>query len=449
MKGIFSLPADPAASEEGKEQDDSALLALLEEGAALLEARESARTQAGRASLEEENASPGFPQPLFTQAGPGGIFYDFNEGCRVFLPPGACWRVLLKDADTGTVLFDETLDEGGVLQSAKRSYSRFEIIIWQGEAPDPFFHHVSALEGREILLRLEWGGLGDQIAWVGHACAFARRHKAKATCCVREDLVPLFAPAYPDLRFVAPDSLKTTTLKTDTFYATYKLAIFFDDPDKNFQPVDYRQSGLATHGAYILGLTPKERRPDVAIEPGDRPINAPYAVIAVQSTALAKHWNNPEGWRTLVSALKEKGYRVVCIDERRATGSGTVWTHLPHGVEDQTGKRPLAERARWLKHADFFVGLSSGLSWLAWAVGTPVVMISGFTETYNEFLTEGRVINRHACHGCANDVTIPLERSDYFFCPRHKNTTRAFECTRLISPEQVLRAIEKITRIKK
>ncbi|MEJ0003708.1 MAG: hypothetical protein WDN30_09295 [Pararobbsia sp.] len=36
------------------------------------------------------------------------------------------------------------------------------------------------------------------------------------------------------------------------------------------------------------------------------------------------------------------------------------------------------ERARWLKHAAFFVGLSSGLSWLAWAAGTPVVLISGF-----------------------------------------------------------------------
>jgi autotransporter strand-loop-strand O-heptosyltransferase len=51
--------------------------------------------------------------------------------------------------------------------------------------------------------------------------------------------------------------------------------------------------------------------------------------------------------------------------------------HIPHGVEDETGDRPLQERARWLRHADFFIGLSSGLSWLAWAVGTPVVMISG------------------------------------------------------------------------
>ena len=44
----------------------------------------------------------------------------------------------------------------------------------------------------------------------------------------------------------------------------------------------------------------------------------------------------------------------------------------PHGAEDETGERPLQERARWLKHAEFFIGLSSGLSWVAWAAGTPV-----------------------------------------------------------------------------
>jgi autotransporter strand-loop-strand O-heptosyltransferase len=44
------------------------------------------------------------------------------------------------------------------------------------------------------------------------------------------------------------------------------------------------------------------------------------------------------------------------------------------------------------------VGLSSGLSWLAWAAGTPVVMIAGFTHPTNEFATPYRVINYHACN---------------------------------------------------
>jgi autotransporter strand-loop-strand O-heptosyltransferase len=40
-----------------------------------------------------------------------------------------------------------------------------------------------------------------------------------------------------------------------------------------------------------------------------------------------------------------------------------------------------------LRHASFFIGLGSGLSWLAWASGIPVVLISGFSLPNSEFYT--------------------------------------------------------------
>ncbi len=113
-------------------------------------------------------------------------------------------------------------------------------------------------------------------------------------------------------------------------------------------------------------------------------------------------------------------------------------------MQDETGNRPLAERAHWLSHADFFIGLSSGLAWLAWAVGVPVVMISGFTHPVNEFATPYRVINYHACNSCWNDVRARFDHKDYLWCPRHKDSPRQFECTRLITPEQVKDAIRRI-----
>jgi len=59
---------------------------------------------------------------------------------------------------------------------------------------------------------------------------------------------------------------------------------------------------------------------------------------------------------------------VICIDRERVHGAGLAYTHIPHGAEDETGERLLEERARWLRHASAFIGVSSGLAWLAWAV---------------------------------------------------------------------------------
>ena len=118
--------------------------------------------------------------------------------------------------------------------------------------------------------------------------------------------------------------------------------------------------------------------------------------------------------------------------------------HIPWGVEDDTGSKPLQERIDLLKDCDFFIGLSSGVSWIAWCTGCPVVMISGFTNPYNEFYTPYRVINTIFCHGCWNDEKCDFDHYDYMWCPRHKNTEQAYQCSRNITPEHVLNVISRI-----
>jgi len=71
---------------------------------------------------------------------------------------------------------------------------------------------------------------------------------------------------------------------------------------------------------------------------------------------------------------------VICIDKIAGYGHGLTWNHIPNGAEDQTGDRPLKARAHWLKHAEFFVDLPTGWLWLARAVETTAVLITGFTH---------------------------------------------------------------------
>lgn len=104
-----------------------------------------------------------------------------------------------------------------------------------------------------------------------------------------------------------------------------------------------------------------------------------YCVISTQASSQTKQWNNPFGWDDVIRFLREQGYKVYCINKDRNYGMGLVWNHIPWGVEDATGELSLQERINLIKDADFFIGLGSGMSWLAWCCKVPVVLISGFS----------------------------------------------------------------------
>jgi autotransporter strand-loop-strand O-heptosyltransferase len=388
------------------------------------------------------DAPHGWLAKLPTQEGPNGLRFDFNDGCRVDMPESEHpWRVRLSDLDTGNLLYETELN-GGRVNSAKHYFVRFRLEVWQ-QGESLLVHDYSAA-GREVLIRLPVKTLGDTLGWFPYAAKFQERHGCRLTCAISKPLIKLLRPAYPHITL-----LPLEEIEPEHYYATYTVSVYFNKKGvivdhKNYVPCDFRQVGIHRAAGYILGVDPAEVPPKIVLVDSSRPIPEPYVCIAVQSTGQCKYWNNPAGWREVVSFLKEAGYRVICIDQKPTHGWGLVWNQMPNEAEDETGHRPLQERARWIAHADFFIGLSSGLSWLAWALGRPVVMISGFTHPLNEFQTPYRVINYNTCNSCWNDPRVAFNRHDFLCCPRHQNTPRQFECTRLITAEQVKETIRAI-----
>ncbi|CAG9250027.1 Glycosyltransferase TibC [Paraburkholderia unamae] len=386
-------------------------------------------------------AQPGAP----ALAGPEGIRYDFNYGCRVQVPQDG-WRVRMHDLDTANVLFDEVLGAGEIATSRRKYYVRFRLEVFDG--PRRVFSHSFDAAGRRVRVVVGSGAIGDAMAWMPAFEAFREQHGCDLTVQMAASLHALFEAGYPRIAFAAPaEAAADVDVDVDApqpLYATYRVGAYRPLSDRDHQPTDLRVSSLQDFASYMLGVPALERRPRIVVADRTRTIAQPYVCIATQASAQCKYWNNPQGWPALVAHLKARGYRVLCIDRDREYGATGATNVMPEGAEDFTGARPLQERASLLAHADFFVGLGSGLSWLAWAVGVPVVLISGFSHPKAEFQTPWRVINFHACNSCYNDTRHEFDDSDFGWCPRHAGDAFRYQCTKAITAEHVTRVVDRL-----
>jgi hypothetical protein len=114
----------------------------------------------------------------------------------------------------------------------------------------------------------------------------------------------------------------------------------------------------------------------------------------------------------------------------------------PKGVTIQPTSK-LTDIIKVLQESELFIGISSGLSWLSWASGTPTVIISGFTDVDLE-PTDGvtRIINKNVCNSCwSNHEFNP---GNWNWCPVHENTENQFECSKTITSQDVIKEIDKL-----
>ena len=392
---------------------------------------------------EEEKASFVFPNYMPTQsAGDTGVLFDFTCGARIMLPSDSTrkLRCILLETSTGTVLNDSVLKPGYCVSCSKKYYMEYKLMIGDEDAHKILFEHTFSLKDRDVLVQMPFeGAVGDSIAWFSAIEPFRLKTGAKVHVLMPPHIQEIFEKQYPGLIFETKESAEKLRP-----YAAYYLGLFFKG-DEDWQPYDFRFTSLHGTAASILGMDDCPIEPPL-VDKGEKPANRtrPYVCIATHGSSNAKHWCNPAGWRVLTRYLNECGYDVVCIDKTPEVGFGDVWHTIPHGCIDDTGPKPLQQRIATISHAAFFVGLSSGLSWLAWCCSVPVVLISGFTLPVCEFQTPYRVICRHACHGCWNDTKYDFDHHDFMWCPKHKGTQRAFECTKMISPNLVIEAVKRI-----
>lgn len=393
-----------------------------------------------------------------TQKGPDGIRYDFHFGARVLVPKdGRVWRVEIMDAASRVVVGSRVVEadsDDRLVKSATRYVLEYRIRVFvkeEGKFDTLVFEETMDLKGKLVIVQLPIGAVGDTLAWVPGVVRFGERFGCKLVCSLMLEMLPLFYGSYPDIEFLPEKGLieprgNAGVAVVDVAYAMFQVGVFYEDPNYSSSPHNFRYAGLHDIACDILGVERGGLKPVLSLpdEYAGRPIEEKYVCIAVQASSFFKGWLNPGGWRKVVADLKLRGYRVICIDKERETSAGGYSLQIPWGCEDFTGDRPMLERAQFLRHAEFMIGNSSGLSWLGWTAGCPVVLISGFTLPINEFENPYRVITPYACHGCWHDPKNRFDKAEFDWCPEHRGTPRQYECSKLITPELVLRAVNRI-----
>jgi autotransporter strand-loop-strand O-heptosyltransferase len=303
---------------------------------------------------------------------------------------------------------------------------------------DKVYSHRLDLKGKNVLISLGSSSLGDTLAWFPHIEEFAKKHECKVYVSTFKN--SLFENNYRDLIFVNPGVV------INNIYASYEIGWFYDDDrfDGGKNPRDFKDIPLQATTTDILGLEHSDLRPRLVIPDLGRKIEEPYVCIGMHSTAQAKYWNNPTGWQEVTDWFISKGYKVVMLSLEE---DGYMGNYYPKGVIGVEGEKTLANAMNYLKYSHMFIGIGSGLSWLSWSVGTPTVIISGFSSPITEPTTENviRIFNSKSCTSCFNRYR--LDAGDWNWCPDQKGTDRQFECTKSITGEHVINEIDKYFKL--
>jgi autotransporter strand-loop-strand O-heptosyltransferase len=317
-------------------------------------------------------------------------FYDENDVCQ----------------------YQSVIKSNSWVRLNRQYYTKWKTYVYQdGEL---IYENVLDLHGKRVFISIESSALGDTIAWTPYALEFQKKHGCKVVLSTFHNKIL----DYPELELVEPGS-------SVNCYAMYKIGWHYDT---NREPELPNTIPLQKAACNILGLKYTEIRPKLFTK-RNCPLHDKYITIATNSTLGCKFWVREE-WQKLINHYTEQGYKVYNVSKEV-----NPFDNCP-----QIPDTSMESTMDWIYHSKFFVGLSSGLSWLAWALGKPVVLISNFTEFDHEFLTNCiRITNEKVCHGCWNKSDIKFDKGNWDWCPYNKN----FECQTSITAEMVINRISR------
>lgn len=286
-----------------------------------------------------------------------------------------------KGDDEFRVNFHEMTDDGlslvssGVCKTNQTIYAKAKqwYTPWVISIIDKYNYEVHAERfypnQRVVFIKLDAYALGDTIAWIPYVEVFRQKHQCIMICSTFHN--DILASEFPNILFVKPNT------QIENVYAQFYIGASNDD-NPYYAPIKVNEHPLQDVASSILGLKRTPQRPDLSYKVRHLPNNfeGKYVTLSEFGSGENKHWKGD--WQKVVDYLNSKNFSVVVISKEK--------TQLKN-VIDKSGDFPLIERMVDIFNSEMHLGVSSGLSWLAWSLGTHVVMISDVTPIWHEFNT--------------------------------------------------------------
>lgn len=329
------------------------------------------------------------------------------------------YNVSFVDRKDGKVVYEVNMKPGSWAKLSRTYLSDIAIYIKYEKRVVKQVNVLDYIKGKRVFIVFESSSLGDTLAWMPYCLEFQEVYQCEVIVSTFKNF--LFKDVYPELTFVNRGEV------VNNIHAQIELGWYWDDKKEPIHPATIPLQQAATN---ILCLPFKEIIPRIAYIRGERPMVNEYVCISTRSTANCKHWDY---WPELIERLKSLGYRVIEVSQEADNfGAETL--------EDKS----LENVMNYLHHADFFIGLSSGISWLNWAMQRVTVMIANFTEANHEFESKCiRITNPDVCNSCWNNPKFKFNKGDWNWCPEHEDTPRQFECHKQISVDMVINKMKE------
>lgn len=293
--------------------------------------------------------------------------------------------VIFIDKDAKQIVAYGQIPSNGIICANRQWFTNWRINIYKGK--EKIYTEDFNPTGKRIFIKSDATALGDNLAWVPYFEEFRIKHNCIVICSTFFN--EIFQDEYPELIFVPPK------IHISNVYARYYIGS--RKPDNIiYSPRPYGKIKLQQAASDILGLEYKEICAKIT---KPKVVKTKSVCISERASAAIKEW--PGGWQQVVDYLVYQGYEVKVISKEA--------TKLK-GVTDKTGDFLLQYRIKDLCEAQFFIGVSSGLAWLAHSCDTHVFIISDHTPKDHEFSEN---CTRIYSDKCREEVTLePLKNNN-------------------------------------